>query len=322
MTAPSAPAPDAPPARRPGGPADPVTGLLHRHRELVHRAVDPLEIAAGLEAAGIGDRAAARYRHRDVFSLAEELWARGPRREDHRAGAVPTAETPAPTTTPARAPGAGPAPRASLRPAPVARALGPVVLPAVLAGAAAALHAPAGLVWLAAGAAVALPLAPGRVRRDLPVRLALLLLLALTAAGPLADAGPGPALGIALAAVPAQLCVLGHAALVRRRLAGARGLDEFAGRARPLPLLAHLAHLALALPLCLATGAPLGLAAALFAVRLPLAHGARPAPLILACALAAFGPAGAWTAAAALLGHALVTLTRASAHTGPAPRPA
>ncbi|MYR55944.1 hypothetical protein GTY54_06680, partial [Streptomyces sp. SID625] len=47
-----------------------------RHRELCERAVDPLEIAAALEAHGVTDRTAARYRHRDVFSLAEEMYAR------------------------------------------------------------------------------------------------------------------------------------------------------------------------------------------------------------------------------------------------------
>ena len=52
------------------GAADPVKALMHRHRELCERAVDPLEIAAGLEAHGITDRTAARFRHRDVFSLA------------------------------------------------------------------------------------------------------------------------------------------------------------------------------------------------------------------------------------------------------------
>lgn len=54
---------------------------MHRHRELCERAVDPLEIAAGLEAHGVTDRTAARFRHRDVFSLAEELYARVPRGE-------------------------------------------------------------------------------------------------------------------------------------------------------------------------------------------------------------------------------------------------
>ena len=68
-----APAPPGPPTpatpRR--GPADPVKALMHRHRDLCERAVDPLEIAAGLEAHGVTDRTAARFRHRDVFALAE-----------------------------------------------------------------------------------------------------------------------------------------------------------------------------------------------------------------------------------------------------------
>lgn len=74
------------PARRAGvrrGSADPVKALMHRHRDLCERAVDPLEIAAGLEAHGVTDRTAARFRHRDVFSLAEELFARVPRDETH-----------------------------------------------------------------------------------------------------------------------------------------------------------------------------------------------------------------------------------------------
>ncbi|MFD9905469.1 hypothetical protein [Streptomyces sp. NPDC059063] len=59
-------------------PVDPVKALMHRHRELCERAVDPLEIAAGLEAHGVTDRTAARFRHRDVFALAEEMYARVP----------------------------------------------------------------------------------------------------------------------------------------------------------------------------------------------------------------------------------------------------
>ncbi|MEU9500835.1 hypothetical protein [Streptomyces sp. NPDC048196] len=84
----SAPAPrkavTARPARR--GPADPVRALMHRHHALCAQAVDPLEIAAGLEAHGVTDRTAARFRHRDVFSLAEELYARVPRAEPGAAG--------------------------------------------------------------------------------------------------------------------------------------------------------------------------------------------------------------------------------------------
>ncbi|MFF4601619.1 hypothetical protein ACFY12_02520 [Streptomyces sp. NPDC001339] len=72
------------PPRR--GPADPVRVLMHRHRRLCAQAVDPLEIAAGLEAHGVTDRTAARFRHRDVFSLAEELYARVPRAESDATG--------------------------------------------------------------------------------------------------------------------------------------------------------------------------------------------------------------------------------------------
>ncbi|WP_370147174.1 hypothetical protein [Streptacidiphilus sp. EB129] len=75
------PRPDLP--ARSGGPtatADPVHDLLERHLTLCESAVHPLEIAAELEAVGIGPSTAARYRHADVFSLAEELFARVPRR--------------------------------------------------------------------------------------------------------------------------------------------------------------------------------------------------------------------------------------------------
>ncbi|MER7753542.1 hypothetical protein [Kitasatospora sp. NPDC097643] len=65
----------------PGRPVgDPVREVMAEHRELCERAVDPLEIAAGLEEAGLGPAAAARCRHADLFSLAEELYARVPRR--------------------------------------------------------------------------------------------------------------------------------------------------------------------------------------------------------------------------------------------------
>ncbi|WP_051837316.1 hypothetical protein [Streptomyces sp. NRRL WC-3742] len=63
-----------------GASADPVRELMAEHRELCERAVDPLEIAAGLEEAGLGPDAAARCRHGDLFALAEELYARVPRR--------------------------------------------------------------------------------------------------------------------------------------------------------------------------------------------------------------------------------------------------
>ncbi|WP_420907368.1 hypothetical protein [Streptomyces scabichelini] len=61
---------------------------MHRHRELCERAVDPLEIAAGLESHGLTDRTVARFRHRDVFSLAEEMYARVPRDGETAPGAA------------------------------------------------------------------------------------------------------------------------------------------------------------------------------------------------------------------------------------------
>ncbi|MFC8015102.1 hypothetical protein ACFUR9_33325, partial [Streptomyces cinereoruber] len=97
----------APPAPRPRhGTADPVKVLLHRHRELCERAVDPLEVAAGLEAQGFTDRTAARYRHRDVFSLAEELYARVPRRPEEVRVAEDRPEPVAPWALAVLAPGA------------------------------------------------------------------------------------------------------------------------------------------------------------------------------------------------------------------------
>lgn len=76
------------------GSADPVRGLLRSHRRLCESAVDPLEIAAGLETHGLTDRTAASFRHRDVFSLAEELYARTPREGDtHWRGERPTEAT-------------------------------------------------------------------------------------------------------------------------------------------------------------------------------------------------------------------------------------
>ena len=72
--------------------ADPIHELRERHLALLEAAVHPLEIAAELEAAGIGPGTAGRYRHPDVFSLADELHARVPRRP--AALRVPPPESP------------------------------------------------------------------------------------------------------------------------------------------------------------------------------------------------------------------------------------
>jgi len=60
---------------------EPLAELSRRFDDLCVRAVDPCEIAAGLEAAGFTDTAvAARYGVPDVFALAEHLFAATPRR--------------------------------------------------------------------------------------------------------------------------------------------------------------------------------------------------------------------------------------------------
>lgn len=238
------------------GPADPVRGLLHHHRELCERAVDPLEIAAGLEAHGLTDRTAARFRHRDVFSLAEELYARAPR-PDTDTGA--TRSTPA---TPERAPGT-----AGDR---LARLLLPL-LPAALCAVTLASLArtpgapPAARLLLAAAGAVG---AGAAVRLALPdavrSRVAILAALAagwLTGFALLGTALPHPgsgsvsaqaggvpqvALALACAVAPALWCARWFASRGRRMLPGSRSLAEFAAGVRPL-LAAAVALFTLAL---------------------------------------------------------------------------
>ncbi|MFB7946228.1 hypothetical protein ACFC6L_15060 [Kitasatospora phosalacinea] len=72
-------------------PADPVRELLDSNRALCEQAVDPLEIAAALEDSGLAADGADRYRHADVFGLAEELYARVPRRPPTREPLPPAA---------------------------------------------------------------------------------------------------------------------------------------------------------------------------------------------------------------------------------------
>ncbi|WP_206323510.1 hypothetical protein [Streptomyces sp. HNM0574] len=250
------------------GPADPVRDLMHRHRALCERAVDPLEIAAGLEAHGVTDRTAARFRHRDVFSLAEELYARVP-----RAGAHARPDEPHRT--------------AGERPGRVARTAGGVcvhLLPGVLCAATAAataltdgLDLSARIALGVAGAAAVGVAVRISLRRLAPSAPAVLLalsaywllayalfgdwllaeLLGGRAAGPaaadggpllsgadpsgLAAASPAAVLGrmpvplsLTLALAPAALCVRWFAGRARRALETSRGLDEFASAVRPL----------------------------------------------------------------------------------------
>ncbi|MEU2262532.1 hypothetical protein ABZ557_20165 [Streptomyces sp. NPDC019645] len=279
------------------GPADPVKALMHRHRGLCERAVDPLEIAAGLEAHGVTDRTAARFRHRDVFSLAEELYARVPRGE----------ETPPPAADE----------DAVARPA---HPLSATVPGAVAVLTAAGLRLTDGGVRIGVGAAGAVGLAvalawslrrgplraPGRtvpVARFLVgwlMAYALLgdgLLTALVAGGPDGPwpLAPGPLVGLALAVAPAAWTARLFSAQARRRLGGSRGLEEFAAGTRPLLLggvalhtgclIALLVLTSLVLPVALAPAVALGLL--LFLARLLTVHGfphAAATGLGLACA--------------------------------------
>ncbi|WEH39805.1 hypothetical protein [Streptomyces sp. AM 2-1-1] len=294
--------------------ADPVRLLLDRHRPLCERAVDPLEIAAGLEAHGLTDRAAARYRHRDVFSLAEELYARVPRL----------------SSGPVRAP----AERRGDDQDSGHRAAWPVY--ALLPGA--ACLATAGVLRLTGGV-----LGDG-VRNTLTAAGALLVHLALRsalAAGPLrAPAGsgrtalytcwllayavygeellaqvlsggpdghwpgtPAPLLGLSLAVIPAAWCAHLFSVHALRRLGGSRVLEEFGAGVRPVLLVSVALFLAALLPLMLLAdlgyggrGVPLSayaLGLLFFLARLETAHGL-PAPavraLAAACAVEAAAP--------------------------------
>ncbi|MET9552884.1 hypothetical protein [Streptomyces sp. NPDC006645] len=238
------------PARRAGGPADPVKTLMHSHRDLCARAVDPLEIAAGLEAHGVTDRAAARFRHRDVFSLAEELYARVPRATD---GGADT--TVASTPPPARAgdPRAGWALRTLLPGAVCAVAL---VALRYAGGTGAGIRLAIGAAG-AAALAVALNLAlrrgplrvEGHTARVSRLWVCWLLAYALYGDGPLlAGTGDGrygttplaeaaaPLVALAFAVAPAAWCAHLLSVQARRRLTDSRGLAEFAARTRPVLL--------------------------------------------------------------------------------------
>ncbi|WP_405794988.1 hypothetical protein [Streptomyces sp. NBC_01506] len=239
------------------GPADPVKTLMHSHRELCERAVDPLEIAAGLEAHGVTDRAAARFRHRDVFSLAEELYARVPRATDTDADTADAEAAPHPARS--TDPRAGWALRTLLP--------GAVCALAVVAlryageaggtgeGARSAIGV-AGAVALAIALTVALRRGPLRVEghtaRVSRLWVCWLLAYVLYGDGLLRLSGGGaphgtspltqaaaPLLALAFAVVPAAWCAHLISLQARRGLTGSRGLAEFASRTRP-PLLGLL----------------------------------------------------------------------------------
>ncbi|MBC2904922.1 hypothetical protein [Streptomyces cupreus] len=284
-------------ARRPA--VDPVKTLMHRHRELCERAVDPLEIAAGLEAHGVTDRTAARFRHRDVFSLAEEMYARVPRDGD----------APARTTPPS-------APRVRADWAVLALLPGTLCAAAVTAlrhaeGQARLIIAVVGVLAVAVVLRVALSRGPLRVadRAQRPTAAWTCGLIAYAALGdgllraaladgpdalptgspdgawPLAAAG---VLALALSCAPAAWCAHLFTARARRRLAASRGLEEYATSVQPLLLGTFALFLASLAALTALSGAALDetaahpqvltLGALLLLARLLGAHGFTHAP--------------------------------------------
>ncbi|MFD5949548.1 hypothetical protein ACFWAZ_26210 [Streptomyces collinus] len=317
--------PKAPGAREPAagrkasaprrGAADPVKALMHRHRELCERAVDPLEIAAGLEAHGITDRTAARFRHRDVFSLAEEMYARA-----SRDGETPL---PVPPVTPRVRTG-----WALLTLLPGALCAAAVTAVHLTHGRSRLLAAAAGALAVALALRAALRRGPlSRTDADRPgprpgaasgrtapwtlwlVTYSLLgngLLDSALAGGP--DALPTgtadgpwpltavPVLALALACAPAAWATHLFTVRTRRRLGASRGLEDFAAAVRPLLLgtfALFLGALAGLLTLCAAVldepaalVQALALGSLLFLARLLTTHGFTYAPAVVLAAAA------------------------------------
>ncbi|MFE7760259.1 hypothetical protein [Streptomyces sp. NPDC057438] len=278
---------------RPGA-VDPVKALMHRHRDLCERAVDPLEIAAGLEAHGVTDRTAARFRHRDVFSLAEEMYARV-----SRDGEGITEREPVPSAPGVRG---GWAVLALLPGAVCAAAVAGVRL---TDGQPRLAVAAAGALAVALALRVALDRGPLRAPSDASGRTRVwtgwLVAYALLGDGLLAAGlgdgphGPwplavAPVLALSLSCAPAVWCAHLLGARARRKLATSRGLAEFADSVKPLILgvfALHLCALTALLALCAeALHEPTGYAGAgalgvlLLLARLLIAHGALQAPVV------------------------------------------
>ncbi|WP_324787629.1 hypothetical protein [Streptomyces sp. H51] len=308
---------------------DPVKTLLHQHRELCERAVDALEIAAGLEAHGITDRTAARFRHRDVFSLAEEMYVRTSHEKEPpprpAAAAVPGARTD--WVLPTLLPGAlCAATVAGLRLTHGQPRLAVAVVGAlaVSLGLRAALaRGPLGAAARTGAVSAARP--PGaRTLTCWLIAYALLgdgFLGAAVAGGP--DGPPGgsadgpwpvataPVLALTLACVPAAWCAHLFTVRARRRLAASRGLEEFAASVRPLLLgtfASYLCALGALLAVCgavlhepAAYAQALCLGALLLLARLLTVHGFTRAPALVLTAVAVAEAAAAATALAGRL---------------------
>ncbi|MGW3117249.1 hypothetical protein ACWDBW_08880 [Streptomyces sp. NPDC001107] len=295
------PATPRPPAASRRAAADPVKALMHRHRELCERAVDPLEIAAGLEAHGVTDRTAARFRHRDVFSLAEEMYARVPRGEGDPARPavldVPRARVDWALLT--LLPGALCAATVAAlhlthgQARAIAAAVG--VLGVALALRAALTRGPLGATGRRAPGT--LPYAPGsRVCTYWLLGYALLgdgLLRAALAGGPESPwpLATAPVLALMLACAPAAWSAHLFAVRARRRLTASRALEEYAASVRPLLLASFALYLCALTALLALCGAALGesaayaqtvtLGALLLLARLLTTHGFTRAPALV-----------------------------------------
>ncbi|ELS56255.1 putative Integral membrane protein [Streptomyces viridochromogenes Tue57] len=268
--------------------------------------MDPLEIAAGLEAHGVTDRTAARFLHRDVFSLAEEMYARVPR----------DAETPS-----GRPPFTAPRARADW-------ALLTLLPGALCAAAVTGLHLTHGhsrLMVAAAGClAVALALRAAVARGPLAVtdrtrppvaRTCWLIAYALLGDGLLNAAATGgpdalptgttdgpwplattPVLVLALSCAPAAWCAHLLAVRARRKLSASRALEDFATSARPLLLGTFTLYLCVLTALLTLTATALNepaaypqtltLGALLLLSRLLTTHGFTHAPALVLTATA------------------------------------
>ncbi|MFI9826340.1 hypothetical protein ACIHIX_01535 [Streptomyces sp. NPDC051913] len=289
---------------------DPVKALMHRHRELCARAVDPLEIAAGLEAHGVTDRTATRFRHRDVFSLAEEMYARASREGEPPAAAAP------PEIPRARADWA------------LLTLLPGALCAATLTGIHLT-HGQSRLITAAVGTltvtlALRAALTRGPLRTTHPTHprtrtlTCWLMAYALLGDGLLHSAltgGPdtlpsgaanapwpmsgAPALALALSLAPAAWSAHLLTTRARRKLTASRGLEDFAAAVRPLLLGAFAFYLSTLTALLAVTAAALDepapyaqtltLGALLFLSRLLTTHGFTHAPALILTATAATG---------------------------------
>ncbi|MET8626036.1 hypothetical protein ABZW30_20165 [Kitasatospora sp. NPDC004669] len=229
--------------------------VMAEHRELCERAVDPLEIAAGLEEAGLGPDAAARCRHADLFSLAEELYARVPRRPP----AAPEPTRPGPRRAGARA--ALTAAALAVPPCAGVVALGarwsvllPAAVPLVLLP---ALTAPApaepgpppgGPACDALGPVRTPPPSPGSRRSPAALGyglgLAALLLLPLAAPGGDRPLAAALVLAAAVSTGSAERAARWYRQVGHGHLRAARTLAEFRARMRPVLPVAVALHLA------------------------------------------------------------------------------